>query len=52
MHWYEMDQATNQWKGFNPLNVKVVIIRNQSIDLHSKLFDWFLYANFGVYIMH
>ena len=33
----------------NPLNVKVAIYRNHSIDLLCKLIDWFVYdGNFGV----
>ena len=33
----------------NSLSVKVAIMRNQSIDLLSKLVDWFLYdGKFGV----
>ena len=29
--------------GFNPLSASVASYRNQSIDLHSKSIDWFLY---------
>ena len=35
--------------GLNSLNAKAPSYRNQSIDLHSKSIDWFLYDDsFGV----